>query len=173
MVLKRACPCSSRFVPVEAPIGFSGAFSRVGASVFSAHAFSEAAGWRLSNRSEIGLSANVCCASDFDFFSGIRLPTVSLMIEERLRYCKTAGPTERLGRAEFKVKVNFNFLHGGTAWHGETLRVLKLDACFRRHLCWMFFCGGILKAFRRLLQRTPVYGAYKALGHYPDYWYWI
>ena len=31
----------------------------------------------------------------------------------------------------------------------------------------------ILKAFRRLLQRTPVYGAYKALGHYPDYWYWI
>jgi hypothetical protein len=31
----------------------------------------------------------------------------------------------------------------------------------------------ILKAFRRLLQRTPVYGAYKVLGHYPDYWYWI
>jgi len=26
---------------------------------------------------------------------------------------------------------------------------------------------------RRLLQRTPIYGAYKALGHYPDYWYWI
>jgi hypothetical protein len=23
------------------------------------------------------------------------------------------------------------------------------------------------------LQRTPVYGVYKALGHYPDYWYWI
>ena len=23
------------------------------------------------------------------------------------------------------------------------------------------------------MQRTPVYGAYKALGHYPDYWYWI
>ncbi len=31
----------------------------------------------------------------------------------------------------------------------------------------------ILKAFRRLLQRTPVYGVYKAVGHYPDYWYWI
>lgn len=30
-----------------------------------------------------------------------------------------------------------------------------------------------LKAFRRFLQRTPVYGAYKAIGHYPDYWYWI
>ncbi len=29
-----------------------------------------------------------------------------------------------------------------------------------------------MKAFRRLLQRTPLYGAYKALGHYPDYWYW-
>jgi hypothetical protein len=35
------------------------------------------------------------------------------------------------------------------------------------------FSGGNLKAFRRLLQRTPIYGAYKALGHYPDYWYWI
>ena len=35
------------------------------------------------------------------------------------------------------------------------------------------FDGGILKAFRRLLQRTPFYGAYKAAGHYPDYWYWI
>jgi hypothetical protein len=33
--------------------------------------------------------------------------------------------------------------------------------------------GGNLKAFRRLLQRTPIYGVYKALGHYPDYWYWI
>ena len=32
---------------------------------------------------------------------------------------------------------------------------------------------GTLKAFRRLLQRTPLYGAYKAAGHYPDYWYWI
>lgn len=30
-----------------------------------------------------------------------------------------------------------------------------------------------MKAFRRLLQRTPVYGAYKTLGHYPDYWYWL
>jgi predicted O-methyltransferase YrrM len=29
-----------------------------------------------------------------------------------------------------------------------------------------------LKALRRLLQRTPFYGVYKALGHYPDYWYW-
>jgi hypothetical protein len=29
-----------------------------------------------------------------------------------------------------------------------------------------------LKAFRKALQRTPFYGVYKALGHYPDYWYW-
>ncbi|HEY2498447.1 MAG TPA: hypothetical protein VGK24_15405 [Candidatus Angelobacter sp.] len=29
-----------------------------------------------------------------------------------------------------------------------------------------------MKAFRKLLQRTPFYGAYKSLGHYPDYWYW-
>jgi hypothetical protein len=25
---------------------------------------------------------------------------------------------------------------------------------------------------RGFLRRTPFYGAYKALGHYPDYWYW-
>lgn len=29
-----------------------------------------------------------------------------------------------------------------------------------------------MKALRKLLQRTPLYGAYKSLGHYPDYWYW-
>jgi len=29
-----------------------------------------------------------------------------------------------------------------------------------------------MRAFRKLLQRTPFYGVYKALGHYPDYWYW-
>jgi hypothetical protein len=29
-----------------------------------------------------------------------------------------------------------------------------------------------LKALRKLLQRTPLYGVYKTLGHYPDYWYW-
>ena len=29
-----------------------------------------------------------------------------------------------------------------------------------------------MRAFRRLLQRTPFYGVYKSLGHYPDYWYW-
>ena len=29
-----------------------------------------------------------------------------------------------------------------------------------------------MRAFRKLLQRTPLYGVYKALGHYPDYWYW-
>src|SRR5436305_3124610 len=29
-----------------------------------------------------------------------------------------------------------------------------------------------MKAFRKLLARTPFYGVYKSLGHYPDYWYW-
>jgi hypothetical protein len=29
-----------------------------------------------------------------------------------------------------------------------------------------------LKALRKFLRRTPFYGAYKTLGHYPDYWYW-
>jgi hypothetical protein len=32
---------------------------------------------------------------------------------------------------------------------------------------------GSLKAFRRLLRQTPFYSTVKALGHYPDYWYWI
>src|SRR5215813_3060513 len=29
-----------------------------------------------------------------------------------------------------------------------------------------------MKAFRKFLRRTPFYGLYKSLGHYPDYWYW-
>jgi hypothetical protein len=40
-------------------------------------------------------------------------------------------------------------------------------------LLWRSWSGGILKAFRRMLQRTPFYGVYKWVGHYPDYWYWI
>jgi hypothetical protein len=30
-----------------------------------------------------------------------------------------------------------------------------------------------VKAFRKLLRRAPFYSTVKALGHYPDYWYWI
>ncbi len=53
-------------------------------------------------------------------------------------------------------------------------RSSSLDSAFRAPLCLLFlFRGGHLKAFRRFLQRTPFYGAYKAIGHYPDYWYWI
>ena len=48
-----------------------------------------------------------------------------------------------------------------------------LTLVFRGTYAGRSFRGGILRAFRRLLQRTPLYGAYKALGHYPDYWYWI
>lgn len=29
-----------------------------------------------------------------------------------------------------------------------------------------------MRAFRQLLRRVPFYGAYKSLGHYPDYLYW-
>src|SRR5580698_8229161 len=50
---------------------------------------------------------------------------------------------------------------------------LSLTALFVRTYAGSSFVGGTLRAFRRLLQRTPLYGAYKALGHYPDYWYWI
>ena len=29
-----------------------------------------------------------------------------------------------------------------------------------------------MKALRKFLRRTPWYGVFKRLGHYPDYWYW-
>ena len=29
-----------------------------------------------------------------------------------------------------------------------------------------------MRALRKFLRRTPWYGLYKRLGHYPDYWYW-
>src|SRR5258706_8002451 len=71
IVVKRACPCSSRFTPVGAPIGRSGFFSSVGASVFSAHCFSSGEGWRFSKTSATGLSATCGLVG---FFSGIRTP---------------------------------------------------------------------------------------------------
>src|SRR5262249_8894571 len=57
IVVKRACPCSSRFIPLGAPIDFSGDFSKVGWSVFSAHCFSDDEGARPSKTAAIGLSA--------------------------------------------------------------------------------------------------------------------
>src|SRR5262245_53542423 len=59
IVVKRALPSSSRFVPVGAPIGRSGAFSSAGCSVFSAHCFSPAEGVRPSKTSAIGDSTVV------------------------------------------------------------------------------------------------------------------
>jgi hypothetical protein len=32
--------------------------------------------------------------------------------------------------------------------------------------------GDFLRALRKFLRRTPWYGLFKRLGHYPDYWYW-
>lgn len=49
----------------------------------------------------------------------------------------------------------------------------ELTPLFPRTYALISSAEDTLKAFRRLLQRTPVYGAYKALGHYPDYWYWL
>src|SRR5713226_5697748 len=69
IVVKRARPCSSMLVPVGAPIGRSGDFSRVGRSVFSAQFFSASEGWRFSKTSAMGLSAT--CGLD-GFFSGMR-----------------------------------------------------------------------------------------------------
>jgi hypothetical protein len=76
-----------------------------------------------------------------------------------------ARPTERLVKVKEKI-----FTTGDTEGHRVNPPLTPL---FARTYAWSSFGGGILKAFRRLLQRTPVYGAYKALGHYPDYWYWI
>jgi len=67
---------------------------------------------------------------------------------------------------------------------GSELRIwiglldVRISSCltplFEPTYAWSsFFSEATLKAFRRLLQRTPVYGAYKAVGHYPDYWYWM
>lgn len=50
---------------------------------------------------------------------------------------------------------------------------LTLDRPLSRPYAFDSRLEATLKAFRRLLQRTPFYGAYKAIGHYPDYWYWI
>jgi hypothetical protein len=30
-----------------------------------------------------------------------------------------------------------------------------------------------LSSVRKLVGNTPIYGALKTLGHYPDYWYWL
>jgi hypothetical protein len=84
------------------------------------------------------------------------------MIEERSPRCKTARPTERLAK---NSPASLALLRQRSA--------RLLDAAFPVHLFLTFSSGGILKAFRRLLQRTPFYGVYKAIGHYPDYWYWI
>ena len=48
MLVKRALPFLSRFVPVGAPIGFSGDFSIAGSNVFSAQIVSESEGCGFS-----------------------------------------------------------------------------------------------------------------------------
>src|SRR3954470_20678576 len=57
MVVNWAWPLSSTFTPVGAPMGRSGFFSSVLASVVSAHFFSDSDGWRSSKTSWIGDSA--------------------------------------------------------------------------------------------------------------------
>src|SRR5258708_669893 len=95
IVVKRARPCSSTLVPVGAPIGRSGDFSRVGKSVFSAQFFSASEGWRLSNTSAMGLSAT--CGLD-GFFSGMRTCSV-VMIGKPARGSKTEQSLENTRRS--------------------------------------------------------------------------
>src|SRR5271166_2440500 len=77
IVVKRAWPCSSRLVPVGAPMGRSGDFSSVGASVFSAQFFSASEGWRFSKMSATGLSATDGCFNCEDGFFSMRTPVNS------------------------------------------------------------------------------------------------
>ena len=95
------------------------------------------------------------------------------MIEEHSACCKRRHrPSGWLPSVSVNVNVNVR-VNVNVLTTGEQGKPRVLDACFRRHLCWSSSREEILKAFRRLLQQTPLYGAYKALGHYPDYWYWI
>src|SRR5882757_1977959 len=87
IVVKRACPCSPTFTPLGAPIGCSGDFSSVGASVFSAHFFSAAEGRRSSKMSLMGFSAT--CGLD-GFFSGMMTPVF---------YCDDREPATRWARS--------------------------------------------------------------------------
>src|SRR5579859_1166905 len=75
IVVKRACPFSSTFTPVAAPIGFSGAFSKAGARVFSAHWRSSADGLRPSNTSAIGF-----CAVGFGMGSYVSMSIIAVKV---------------------------------------------------------------------------------------------
>src|SRR6185437_13318337 len=63
VVVNRARPSFSRFIPLYLPIGFSGDFFKVGSSVVSAQSFSRAEGRLSRNTSAIGLSVT----GGFDF----------------------------------------------------------------------------------------------------------
>src|SRR5271169_6020607 len=76
MVVKRAWPCSSTLMPLAAPMGFSGAFSRVGASVFSAHCFSDSDGWRPFSRISVTGDSATAFPLDLRLF-GMCYPTLS------------------------------------------------------------------------------------------------
>src|SRR5260370_28224975 len=103
MVLNRAWPWSSRVVPVGALIGFSGALSSVGARVFSAQSFSDAAGWRPSKTSEIGLSATVLRRSAVHTFalqSHSNFVSRLLLVKKKDRQAAKSTTTPRVRERE-------------------------------------------------------------------------
>src|ERR1035441_2300257 len=127
MVLKRAWPCSSRLVPVEAPIGFSAALSSVGARVFSAQFLSDAVRWRPSKTSEIGLLRG----SAFRLFSAIQFPTPALMIEEEVPGCKRRNRPSGWWNSRSKFYPQET---PRATWEDRR----ALHACFPRHRCLVF-----------------------------------
>src|SRR5215469_17300519 len=70
-VVNRALACSSTFTPLASPMGRSGAFSRVLASVVSAQRFSDSAGRRPSKTSALGFSATPLGSCPFLIWSAI------------------------------------------------------------------------------------------------------
>src|SRR5438067_4952179 len=104
IVVKRARPCSSRFTPVGAPMGRSGAFSRVGASVFSAHFFSASDGWRLSKTPAIGLSAT--CG-----FLSMRSPVLYLDDREGTAVGARCSADRSVGRQILQQRGHRGFSH--------------------------------------------------------------
>src|SRR6267154_6399908 len=103
-------------MPVAAPIGFSGDFSSVLASVVSAQRFSESDGWRPSKTSAIGLSATPL--GSFFLFTKSAIEVSTPIIEMR----KMLGKSYSSGnyRIAFSVRL-FGFCRCALAQYGLQL----------------------------------------------------
>src|ERR1700722_17657785 len=122
MVVKRAWPCSSRFVPVGAPIGRSGDFSTVGDSFFLAQLFSASEGCRFSKTSAIGLSAT--CSLGF-----LTMRTPVFCFDDREVTAQEQGECDRVkrpvGQRRFDGDAPVASEIALTPWHISTRRTRR------------------------------------------------